>query len=65
MEPIGFREHFHAKKAAQIVLNEITSIIREQGLSKEFLKEEDMAVEVVEEWELREEIYWKQRARID
>lgn len=53
----GFGNIFHAKKAAQSVLNEITSVIREQGLSEDFLKEEDRAIKVVEEWELRKEIY--------
>ncbi|XP_059076915.1 uncharacterized protein LOC131876138 [Cryptomeria japonica] len=61
----GFGNIFREKKAAQIVLSEITREIREHGLSKDFLREEDKAVKVVEEWETREEVYWKQRARID
>lgn len=53
----GFRNIFHEKKVAQVVLNEITSKIREHGLSEELLREEDRAIKVVEDWELREEIY--------
>ncbi|XP_059077093.1 pentatricopeptide repeat-containing protein At3g53360, mitochondrial-like [Cryptomeria japonica] len=61
----GFENIFHAMKAAQIELNGITREIREHSLSEAFLREEERVVRVLEEWELREEIYWKQRASID
>lgn len=61
----GFRNIFLEKKATQIVLNQITNEIKEHGLFEELLREEDRAVKAVKEWELKEEIYWKQRARID
>lgn len=53
MELTEFREHFHAKKAAQIMLNGITSEIREHGLSEALLREEERVVKALEEWELK------------
>ncbi|XP_059066656.1 uncharacterized protein LOC131857894 [Cryptomeria japonica] len=53
----GFGNIFQAKKAAQTVLNGITSEIKEQGLSEALLRKDDRALKALEEWELREEIY--------
>lgn len=46
-------------------MDNITCQIREQGLSDGLYREEAAALKDLEEWELREEIYWKQKARID
>lgn len=46
-------------------LNDITRLIREDGVSEYLLWEEARALKTLEEWELREEIFWKQKARIN
>ena len=46
-------------------LNGITRLIREEGVSEYLLREEARALKALEEWELREEIFWKQKARIE
>ena len=46
-------------------LNGIIWLIREEGVSKYFLREEARALKALEEWELREEIFWKQKAWIE
>ena len=46
-------------------LNDITKLIREEGVSKYLLREEARALKALEEWELREEIFWKQKAWIE
>lgn len=60
-----FGNLFGEKREAQLRVDYITRQIREQGLSDELYREEAAAVKNLEEWELREEIYWKQKARID
>ena len=50
---------------AQVELNNITKLIREDGVSEYLLQEEAKALKTLEEWELREEIFWKQKARVD
>ena len=46
-------------------LNGITRLIREEGVSEYLLREEARALKALEEWEMREEIFWKQKARIE
>lgn len=40
-------------------------LIHENGASEDLLREEARTLKVVEELELREEIYWKQKARVE
>ena len=56
---------FQAKDEAQEELNTITRLIREDGVSENLLREEAKALKTLEEWELREEIFWKQKARVE
>jgi hypothetical protein len=60
-----FGNIFQAKNEAQAELNDITRLIREDGVSAHLLQEEARALKTLEEWELREEIFWKQKARIE
>ena len=53
------------KKAAQSKLDSITRQIRDHGLSSEMSEAKTLALKELEEWELREEIFWKQKSRID
>ena len=46
-------------------LNGITRLIREEGVSEYLLWEEARALKALEEWELREEIFWKQKRDIN
>ena len=46
-------------------LNGITRLIREEGVSEYLLREEARALKALEGWELREEIFWKQKAQIE
>ena len=46
-------------------LNGITRMIREEGVSEYLLQEEARALKALEEWEMREEIFWKQKAQIE
>ena len=46
-------------------LNGITRLIREEGVSEYFLREEARALKPLEEWEMREEIFWKQKVWIE
>ena len=46
-------------------MNGITRLIREEGVSKYLLREEARALKALEEWEMREEIFWKHKARIE
>ena len=46
-------------------LNGITRLIRDEGVSEYLLWEEARALKALEEWELREEIFWKQKAWIE
>ena len=50
---------------AQAELNNITRMIREDGVSEYLLCEEARALRTLEEWELREEILCKQKARVE
>ena len=43
-------------------MNDITRTIREDGVLEYLLQEEARALKTLEEWELREEIFWKQKA---
>ena len=55
----SFGNMFQEKYVAQAKLNDITRLIREDGVSEYLLREEASALKTLEEWELREEIYWK------
>ena len=46
-------------------LNGITRLIREEGVYEYLLWEEARALKELEEWEMREEIFWKQKAWIE
>jgi hypothetical protein len=52
-----FGNIFHDKALAQSKLDNITREIRENGLSEALLQEEAMALKILEECEIREEIY--------
>ena len=54
-----FRNIYQEKHEAQVELNGITRLIREEGVSEYLLREEARALKALEEWELREEIFWK------
>lgn len=54
-----FGNIFHAKMLAQTDLDSIIRRLREDGVTTELLQAEAQAVRNLEEWELREEIYWK------
>ncbi|XP_059066340.1 uncharacterized protein LOC131061549 [Cryptomeria japonica] len=60
-----FGNIYQVKQEAQVELNGITRLIREEGVSEYLLREEARALKALEEWELREEIFWKQKARIE
>jgi len=45
-------------------LDSITRQIRDQGLDVNLSRLEDSVVKDLEEWEHREEIFWKQKARV-
>ncbi|XP_059068347.1 uncharacterized protein LOC131858890 [Cryptomeria japonica] len=62
---LHFGNIFHEKAGAQADLDGITRRIREEGVTDELLQDEAWAMKLLEEWELREEIYWKQKARIE
>ena len=53
------------KVAAQTKLDIITHQIRDQGMTYDLSKAETSALKELEEWELREEIFWKQKSRVD
>ncbi|XP_057862719.1 uncharacterized protein LOC131071037 [Cryptomeria japonica] len=53
------------KLVAQSKLDSITCQIRDQGLTSDLSIAESLALKGLEEWELREEIFWKQKSRID
>ena len=54
-----FGNIYQAKHEAQVELNGITRLIREEGVSEYLLREEAWDLKALEEWELREEIFWK------
>ena len=45
-------------------LNSITKVIREDGVFEYLLWEEARALKALEEWEVREEIFWKKKSWI-
>ena len=53
------------KRLAQEDLDVITREIRDRGFSEDLARAESLASRALEEWELREEIFWKQKARVD
>jgi exonuclease III len=53
------------KVAAQTQLDTITRQIRDQGMTSDLSRAEFLAIKDLEEWELREEIFWKQKSRVD
>ena len=53
------------KKRAQDRLDVITRKIQDMGFSKALSIAESQAFTDLAEWDLREEIYWKQKARVD
>ena len=58
--------YLHVQKAAaQTKLDQITRRIRDHGLNFELSEDESLAFKNLEEWEFREEIFWKQKSRID
>ncbi|XP_057836070.2 uncharacterized protein LOC131046358 [Cryptomeria japonica] len=58
--------NFRARKREALdCLAVITRQIRDLGFSEALGHAESQALKLVEEWELREEIFWKQKARID
>ena len=56
---------FREKALAQEDLDGVTRRISEEGVIVELLQEEAQAIKLLEEWELREELFWKQKARIE
>ena len=52
-------------RVAQAKLDSVTRQIRDQGMTPYLMSEESSALKEVEEWELREEIFWKQKSRVD
>ena len=56
--------HF-MKRLAQEDLDVITREIRDRGFLEDLGKDESLASRALEEWEIREEIFWKQKARVD
>ena len=46
-------------------MDSVTHQIIDQGLTLDLMSEESSALREVEEWELREEIFWKQKSRVD
>ena len=51
--------------AAQTKLENITCLICDQGRTLDLSEAESLALKGLEEWELREEIFWKKKSRID
>ena len=43
----------------------ITHQIRDHGMTYDLRKAEISALKDLEEWEIREEIFWKQKSRVD
>ena len=46
-------------------MDSVTRQIRDQGMTQDFMSEESSALREVEEWELREEIFWKKKSQVD
>ena len=62
MNWLHFGNLFHGKDWDQEDLDDITRRIREEGVIVELLQNKARAMRLLEEWELREEMYWKQKA---
>ena len=52
-------------RVAQAKLDSVTRQIKDQGMTPNMMSEESLALREVEEWELWEEIFWKQKSRVD
>lgn len=50
---------------AQSKLNDVTRQIRDQWMTVELNKVESLALKDLDEWELREKIFWKQKSQVD
>ena len=46
-------------------MDDITRRIRDEGVIDELLEDKAWALRLLEEWELCEEMYWKQKSRIE
>ena len=46
-------------------MDDITRRIREEGVTDVLIQDEAWAIKLLEEWELREEMYWKQKSKIE
>ena len=53
------------KRLAQEDLDVITREIRDRGFLKDLGRAKSLASRALDEWELCEEIFWKQKARVD
>lgn len=56
--------HRH-KMEAQSKMDEAMHQIRDQGMTVELSMAESLSLKDLEEWELREEIFWKQKTHVD
>ena len=56
-----FGNIFREKALAQAELDGVTRRIREEGVTVELLQDEARAMRLLEEWEMREEMYWNKR----
>jgi hypothetical protein len=52
-------------RATQARLDNVRHQIRDQGMNPILISEESSALKMLEEWELWEEIFWKQKSRVD
>ena len=63
------KHHFQNLQAQKVVvqtkLDIITRQLRDQGMTYDLSKAEISALKDLEEWELREEIFWKQKSHVD
>lgn len=55
----------HNKLLAQARLDSITCQIHDLGILVDLCREEALATKALEEWELREELFWKKKSQID
>ena len=51
--------------ATQAKLDNITWLLRDQGRTFVLSEAESLALKGLEEWELQEEIFWKQKSHVD
>ena len=52
-------------REAQARVDSVTRQIMDQGMTLDLMSEESSALREVEEWELQEEIFWKQKSQVD